>query len=291
MQNERAHVAFRLNKVGVTGVVKPVQVRRPDREVTLTTTFDVFVDLPPTQKGSHLSRNLEAINEVVDRSVRDPVGSLEDLTETIARSLLKRHDYATTSEVWAGADYFLERTSPWGRTSLEPYRLVARANARRGEREVERSIGVEVVGMTACPCAMETLRDEFAKAHPEVARWPDGIPIITHNQRNRTTLILQEPPGHEVEADDLIDIVEESMSAPTYGLLKRPDEGRLVEMAHRNPKFVEDVVRDVLDRLLKRYPKMPHATWVRVKSDSEESIHKHNAFAERSTTFGELRKL
>ena len=291
MQNERAHVAFRLNKVGVTGVVKPVQVRRPDRQVTLTTTFDVFVDLPPTQKGSHLSRNLEAINEVVDRSVRDPVGSLEDLTETIARSLLKRHDYATTSEVWAGADYFLERTSPWGRTSLEPYRLVARANARRGEREVERSIGVEVVGMTACPCAMETLRDEFAKAHPEVARWPDGIPIITHNQRNRTTLILQEPPGHEVEADDLIDIVEESMSAPTYGLLKRPDEGRLVEMAHRNPKFVEDVVRDVLDRLLKRYPKMPDATWVRVKSDAEESIHKHNAFAERSTTFGELRKL
>jgi GTP cyclohydrolase-4 len=291
VQNERAHLAFRLNKVGVTGVVKPVQVRRPSRQVTLTTTFDVFVDLPPTQKGSHLSRNLEAINEVVDRSVRDPVGSLEDLTETIARSLLKRHDYATTSEVWAGADYFLERTSPWGRTSLEPYRLVARANARRGEREVERSIGVEVVGMTACPCAMETLRDELAKAHPEVARWPDGIPIITHNQRNRTTLILQEPPGHEVEADDLIDVVEESMSAPTYGLLKRPDEGRLVEMAHRNPKFVEDVVRDVLDRLLKRYPKMPDATWVRVKSEAEESIHKHNAFAERSTTFGELRKL
>ncbi|HLQ41474.1 MAG TPA: GTP cyclohydrolase, FolE2/MptA family, partial [Thermoplasmata archaeon] len=87
------------------------------------------------------------------------------------------------------------------------------------------------------------------------------------------------------------DIVEESLSAPTYGLLKRPDEGRLVEMAHRNPKFVEDVVRDVLDRLLKRYPKMPDTTWVRVKSEAEESIHKHNALAERSTTFGELRAL
>src|SRR5204863_11779 len=135
----------------VTGVVKPVQVRRPNRAVTLTTSLDVFVDLPPDQKGSHLSRNLEAINEVVDRSVREPVESLEELVDTIARSLLKRHDYATTSEVWATADYFLERTSPWGRTSLEPYRLVARANARRGEREVERSIGVEVVGMTACP--------------------------------------------------------------------------------------------------------------------------------------------
>lgn len=291
MQGEKAANAFRLNKVGVTGVLKPVQVRRPSREVTLTTTMDVFVDLPPDQKGSHLSRNLEAINEVVDRSVRDPVGSLEELTETIARSLLKRHDYATTSEVWATADYFLERTSPWGRTSLESYRLVARANARRGSREVERSIGVEVVGMTACPCAMETVREDLLKEHPEVADWPDGVPIITHNQRNRTTVILQEAPGHDVEADDLIDLVEDSLSAPTYGLLKRPDEGRLVEMAHRNPKFVEDVVRDVLDRLLKRYPKMPDGTWVRVKSEAEESIHKHNAFAERSTTFGELRQV
>lgn len=291
MQGERAANAYRLNKVGVTGVVKPVQVRRPSREVTLTTTMDVFVDLPPDQKGSHLSRNLEAINEVVDRSVRDPVGSLEELTETIARSLLKRHDYATTSEVWATADYFLERTSPWGRTSLESYRLVARANAHRGSRDVERSIGVEVVGMTACPCAMETVREDLLKEHPEVAGWPDGVPIITHNQRNRTTVILQEAPGHDVEADDLIDLVEDSLSAPTFGLLKRPDEGRLVEMAHRNPKFVEDVVRGVLDRLLKRYPKMPDGTWVRVKSEAEESIHKHNAFAERSTTFGELRKL
>jgi GTP cyclohydrolase-4 len=280
-----------LNKVGVVGVVKPVQVRRPNRSVTLTTKLDVFVDLPPNQKGSHLSRNLEAINEVVDSSVRDPVGSLEELVDVIARSLLKRHDYATTSEVWATSDYFLERTSPWGRTSLEPYRLVARANARRGAAEVELSIGVEVLGMTACPCAMETVRDDILKAHPEIAKWPEGIPIITHNQRNRTTVILQEPAGHDVEADDLIDVVEESLSAPTYGLLKRPDEGRLVELAHRNPKFVEDVVRDVLERLLKRYPKMPDRAWVRVKSEAEESIHKHNAFAERSTTFGELRSL
>ena len=291
MQGEKVASSFRLNKVGVTGVLKPVQVRRPNREVTLTTAMDVYVDLPPNQKGSHLSRNLEAINEVVDRSVRAPVSSLEELTETIARSLLKRHDYATTSEVWATADYFLERTSPWGRTSLEPYRLVARANAHRGSREVERSIGVEVVGMTACPCAMETVREDLLKEHPEVAKWPDGVPIITHNQRNRTTVVLQEPPGHDVEADDLIDLVEESLSAPTFGLLKRPDEARLVEMAHRNPKFVEDVVRDVLDRLLRRYPKMPDATWVRVKSEAEESIHKHNALAERSTTFGELRAM
>jgi len=274
----------------VTGVVKPVQVHRPGRTLTLTTRLDVYVDLPANQKGSHLSRNLEIINELVDRSVREPVESLEALVETIAVLLLKRHDYATTSEVWAEADYFLERTSPGGQTSLEPYRLVARADARRGAAHVDRSIGVEVLGMTACPCAMEMVRERLAEAHPEVRDLPESVPVITHNQRNRTTLILQEPPGHEVEADELIQIVEDSMSAPTYELLKRPDEGRLVERAHRNPKFVEDVVRDVLDRLLRRYPRMPDSTWVRVKSESEESIHKHNAFAERSTTFGELRE-
>jgi GTP cyclohydrolase-4 len=273
----------------VTGVVKPVVVRRPNRSLTLTTTIDVFVDLPATQKGAHLSRNLEIIDELVDRSVREPVGSLEELTDTVAKALLKRHDYASTSEVWARADYFLERTSPWGHTSLEPYRLVSRSNARRHPASVERSIGVEVVGMTACPCAMEMVREGILQEHPEMKAWPEGVPVITHNQRNRTTLILQEPPGHDVEADELIEIVEASMSAPTFELLKRPDESRLVEMAHRNPKFVEDVVRDVLDRLAKRYPDMPDAAWVRVKSEAEESIHKHNALAERATTFGELR--
>src|SRR5206468_5716744 len=122
----------------------------------------------------------------------DPVASLEELTDTIAVSLLKRHDYATTSEVWASAAYFLERTSPSGRTSLEPYRLVARANARRGEREVERSIGVEVVGMTACRSEMETVSDDILKEHPELARWLNGLLIITHNQWNITMVILQE---------------------------------------------------------------------------------------------------
>ena len=281
--------SFHLNKVGVTDVVKPVEVRRPGRRLTLTTSIDVYVDLPATQKGSHLSRNLEVINELVDRSVREPVGSLEALAETIARSLLKKHEYATTSEVWVRADYFLERTSPWGRTSLEPYRLVARANASRSRAAVERSIGVEVVGMTACPCAMEMVRESLAQEYPILRELPADAPVLTHNQRNRTTLIVEEPEDHDIEADDLIDIVEASLSAPTYGLLKRPEEGKLVELAHRNPKFVEDVVRDVIDRLLKRYPTMPDAAWVRIKSEAEESIHKHNAFAERSTTFGELR--
>src|SRR3989442_5966457 len=172
VQSERVANGFRLNKVGVSDVVKTVEVRRPNRSVTLTTALDVFVDLPQDQKGSHLSRNLEAINEVVDRSVREPVGSLEELTEVIALLLLKRHDYATTSEVWATAEYFLERTSPWGRTSLEPYRLVARTNTPPWEPVAGRSVGLEVIGMNACPLALRTGADDVMKEHPELTRWP-----------------------------------------------------------------------------------------------------------------------
>ena len=290
VQNERPANSFRLTKVGVRGVAKPVQVRRPGRTVTLPTMFDVFVDVPASQRGSHLSRHLEVIGEIVDDSVRRPVPSLEDLCHTIATALLDRHEYASTSEVWARADYFLERTSPWGRRSLEPYRLVAKATAKRGRSvTVHKAIGVEVVGMTACPCAMETIRSELEQRSPDIRKLPQDFPIITHNQRNRTALMLDEPEGFDLEADDLVEIVEDSLSSPTYELLKRPEEARLVEAAHRKPRFVEDVVREVLARILKRYAKLPNSVIVSVKSESEESIHKHNAFAERTTTLGELR--
>ena len=88
----------------------------------------------------------------------------------------------------------------------------------------------------------------------------------------------------------MIDIAEKSFSSPTFGILKRKEEGEIVFNAHKNPKFVEDVVRDILGAILKKYKKLPDDVLVVVKSESEESIHKHNAFAERITTLGELRK-
>ena len=116
-----------------------------------------------------------------------------------------------------------------------------------------------------------------------------NLPFISHNQRNITTLMVEVPEREKVEADELIKIVEGSLSSPTYGILKRSDEARVVLQAHKNPKFVEDVVRDILGKLLEKYPKLDDAVQVTVRSESEESIHKHNAFAERVTTMGELR--
>jgi GTP cyclohydrolase-4 len=252
--------------------------------------MDVFVDLPATQKGSHMSRHVEVINEIIDKSVRKPVESLESLCDEIAGILLEKHEYANYSEVNLSSDYFLEKKLPSGLKSLENYKLLARAKAQRGREISKKMIGVEVIGMNACPCAMETIREVLIDKHPVYKKDLVDIPMITHNQRNVTSLMIEVPSNFLIEADDLIMIVEESMSSPTYEILKRADEGKVVYNAHEKPRFVEDVVREILTRILKNYPELPDDVCVTVRSESEESIHKHNAFAERVTSLGELRK-
>jgi len=283
VQNETMKESFKLTRVGVKDVRKPVAVKRPDKLVTLVVKFDLFVDLPATQKGSHMSRNLEVLSRVIDDSVREPVNGLEDLGSKICKELLARHDYATCSEVLMSADYFLERGGENGATSLERYGLTASALSERGGM-TKKCIGVEVIGMTACPCAMEAVRAMQGNENPK-----EGT-SITHNQRNITRLSLEVPEHHVLEADELIDIVEGSLSSPTHEILKRADEARIVINAHANPKFVEDVVRDVLRKVLARYTDLPDDVRVRVDSESFESIHKHNAYAERDTTMGEIRQ-
>jgi GTP cyclohydrolase-4 len=285
VQSRKLTNGFMLSRVGVKGVKKPVQVNRGDRTVTLICTIDVFVDLPSDQKGSHLSRNLEVISDVVDQCLSEPVSGLEDLAATISVDLLKRHEYATYSEAVITAEYFLERTVPSGRKTMESYKLMACAVDRQGNG-LKKMIGVEIIGMTACPCAMETVRD-LQKGN--LRNRDEFIPNITHNQRNVTTILMEVPENRTVEANDLIDIAERSFSSPTFEILKRAEEAQVVILAHENPKFVEDVVRANLTKILEKYHDLPDDTTVTVRSESQESIHKHNAFAERVTTLGELK--
>jgi GTP cyclohydrolase-4 len=275
---------FKLTRVGVTDVKKLVHIKRPGKKtaIPLVVKMDLFVDLPGFQKGSHMSRNLELVSEIIDANLQKPVPDLETFCSQTAKMLLQKHDYATFSEVKAEADYFLERTYPSGNKGLEPYKLVAEARAKNNG-EIKKLIGVRVIGMTTCPCAREVIKT--------IGEYKDGDVPPTHNQRNITTLMIEVPgEDHTVDANDLIDIAEQSFSSPTFSILKRREEGQLVYDAHNNPKFVEDVVRDILSHILKKYKQLPDDVMVIVRSESEESIHKHNAFAERVTTLGELRK-
>lgn len=277
---------FRLSRVGVRGVRKPVTVHRPGQPPNgVVAEFDLFVDLPPGQKGTHMSRNLEALADVLDEEI---VGrespALENLCRRLVVRLLERHEYAQDADVRAQADYFLTRTNPGGRPTVERYRLLAEAYGVR-DGPVRRRVGVQVIGMSACPCAMETARHKFAAAGTPAV---DALPFITHNQRNVVTLLLDVPEGQDAEAADLVEVCEQALSAPTFELLKRGDEGDLVIRAHGRPRFVEDVVREALHLVRARYAGFGPDTEVFVASEAEESIHKHNAYAERRVRLGDL---
>jgi len=289
-----AHGRLRLRSVGLSGIRKPLVVQRPDRQNTLAVTFRVAVDLPSDRKGSDLSRNAEILSEIVDATVTRPVESLESACSTIARELLVRHQYATEAWVEASAEYFLRRGVSEEKRSFEDYTLLAEARAVRepdNQVRLRRAVGAEAVGMTACPCAMETCREKLLKEYPLLADPQfESLPMISHNQRNRTTLVFEFEGPAEVEVDRIIDTIEAAQSSPTYAILKRGDEGQVVLHAHRHPKFVEDVLRDLLASLPERFPGLPDDTTVRAGTVSEESIHKYNVEASHRLTLGELRR-
>jgi len=282
-----------LRSVGISGIRKPLTVQRREGTHTLTVEFHVAVDLPSERKGSDLSRNAEILAEVVDETVTRPVEGLESACSTIARELLVRHPYANEASVEASAEYFLRKGISDAKRSFEDYTLVADARASRGPDGsvvLSRAVGAEAVGMTACPCAMETCRDQLTAEFPLLgdATMKD-LPMISHNQRNRTRLVFELSGASDVEADDLIAAIEAAQSSPTYAILKRGDEAQVVINAHRHPKFVEDVLRDLLASLPSRFPGVSDDTVVRATTVSEESIHKFNVEASHQVTLGELR--
>jgi GTP cyclohydrolase-4 len=178
--------------------------------------------------------------------------------------------------------------------------IFAEAIAMREDVEnivVKKLIGAEVVGMTACPCAQEIMRDNARKElesigveDQKIATFLHRVPMATHNQRGRGIISIEVEGSKFVSLDAIIEIIERSMSSSVFELLKRSDEAMVVQRAHNNPKFVEDCVRTMAKNVVKEFPLLPDEAIVIIKQINEESIHRHNAFAERVATLGELRE-
>jgi GTP cyclohydrolase-4 len=148
--------------------------------------------------------------------------------------------------------------------------------------------------MNACPCAQGLIRGSAAErlleagfGDEDVKRILELVPLATHNQRGRGTLYVG--TAADVNAEQLVEIVERSMSSPVYELLKRPDELFVVEHAHLQPRFVEDSVRIALKETLERYPELSEEDFVFSRQVNLETIHNHDVLAERYGTVGELR--
>ncbi|ADL56272.1 GTP cyclohydrolase FolE2 [Gallionella capsiferriformans] len=248
------HIA--INRVGIKGIRHPVKVQDKSVGVQHTiATFNMYVHLPHNFKGTHMSRFVEILNRH-EREIS--VESYESILREMVVLLEAESGYIEMS-----FPYFVNKTAPVsGVQSLLDYDVTLIGEMKDGKASVTMKVLVPVTSL--CPCSKK-ISDRGA-----------------HNQRSHVTITLR--TNSFVWIEDVVRIAEEQASCELYGLLKRPDEKYVTERAYDNPKFVEDMVRDVAavlnaDARIDAYV---------VESENFESIHNHSAYAliERDKTNG-----
>jgi GTP cyclohydrolase-4 len=303
VQASRPSTEVSLTRVGVRGIEKVIRVGghraiagdgadRPGNYFFAE--LECFVDLNPRQAGVHMSRFEEVVGEAIDGVVLGEALRAEELAAHIA-SRIRKQQQGLRAEVTIAARYpETVRTPASELPTQEIYTLLGTAVV--SERGTRTLTGVEAQGMTACPCAQEMVsarsRERLAAdgfTDDEIER-VFAVPVATHNQRGIGSLRigLAEDIELDVDARDLLHIVEQSMSSEIYELMKRSDEVEVVEKAHRNPRFVEDCVREMIRRVTDAYPKLRDGGFIVARQENLETIHRHSVIAERSGLVSEI---
>jgi len=295
VQASSPDVSVGLNRVGVTGVEKLVKVgRSEDRPIVLMAEFEVFVDLPSWRKGADMSRNMEVVDETLEDAVAEEVYRVEDVCGEAAERLLEKHEYTTKAEVRMEAEYVTrERTPESDRPTQSTADIIASATVT--EEGTTEEIGARVTGMTVCPCsqgmstsrARETLRG-LDVDDETIDQFLEAVPQPGHSQRGHATLTIESEGAPEANLDDIIEVARDSMSARIYNLAKRPDEDHMTFESHKDAKFVEDCVRSMAEGVVREFPDLPDNAIVTMKQSNDESIHQHNAHAERVAGVADL---
>ncbi|MEJ7654325.1 MAG: GTP cyclohydrolase MptA [Chloroflexia bacterium] len=292
VQSEAPEVAVRLGRVGVEKVRKTIRLGKGARARFLQAELTLSADIGAEQKGLHMSRFSHSLDDVLEEAVREETPDVESLAARIAERVVASQG-ADRGEVHIRAPFSIRRYAPIsGLPTEETYTLLGSAVCKHGG--LRRMVGIEAEGMTACPCAQDMIlqhsREQLAEAGfgpDEIERVLAAVPTAAHNQRSRATLLVGTHAA--VRAEDLVEIAESSMSSENYGLLKRSDEFFVVHKAHRRPRFVEDVAREMLRSAVNNFTELPDDDFVLARVVSFESIHKHDAVAEGFGTLGELR--
>ena len=236
-----------IDKVGIKAIRHPVRVADQSGGVQHTiATFNMYVGLPHNFKGTHMSRFVEILN-APEREIS--VGSFESMLRDMVRRL-----EAESGHIEMTFPYFIEKSAPVsGVKSLMDYEITFTGEINRGEYAFTMKVVVPVTSL--CPCS-KGISDYGA-----------------HNQRSHVTVAAR--TNTHVWIEELVRMAEEEASCELYGLLKRPDEKYVTERAYDNPKFVEDIVRDVATKLNND----PRIDAYVVESENFESIHNHSAYA------------
>ncbi len=239
-----------INKVGIKGIRHPVKVKdRTGGEQHTIANFNMYVYLPHNFKGTHMSRFVEILNH---RQTEITVETFKEMLPEMAERL-----NSESGDIEMTFPYFVNKSAPVsGVKSLLDYDVTFIGKSCGEKTTMTLKVVVPVTSL--CPCSKKI--SEYG----------------AHNQRSHVTVTAKIAPGkHFVWIEDIIDLVESTASCQLYGLLKRPDEKYVTEKAYDNPKFVEDMVRDVahllnIDARIEAYI---------VESENFESIHNHSAYA------------
>ncbi len=236
-----------INKVGIKEILHPVRVRdRSDGEQHTIASFNMYVNLPHNFKGTHMSRFVEILNH------HEKEISVHSFKEMLSEMTVRLE--AQAGHIEMTFPYFINKAAPVsGVKSLMDYRVTFIGEIHNGKPCMNVKVVVPVTSL--CPCS-KSISDFGA-----------------HNQRSHVTLNVRIKQFIWIE--ELIEMVEQEASCELYGLLKRPDEKHVTERAYRNPKFVEDMVRDVAVHLRAD----ERIEGFVVESENFESIHNHSAYA------------
>ena len=248
IQNQPDYRMIPIQRVGVTGVKWLIYVsRRDDGQMQLPATIDLFVDLPHNYRGTHMSRFLEILSDF------SGIHRQKDIADLLIK--LKHRLNATSAEVRIRLEYPIIKKAPLsGKEGFVLHQAHIIGITDNGKTRI--FTGVSVTVQSVCPCSKAISRHG------------------AHNQRAKINLTVESK--ERIWFEELIEICEKSGSQQVFPILKRIDEKHVTETAYENPKFVEDIARDVATRLMSD----SRIKWFRVKVVSEESIHPYNAMAQ-----------
>lgn len=237
-----------IDRVGVKDVTYPVRLRMKDGgEQTTVAKINMYVSLPHTKKGTHMSRFLDVLNEETSKPVTPE--RIPAITRAIKERLEAEHAHFECEFT-----YFIKKLAPvTGRAGLMDYRVRFECTSNAKDDFI---MGVTAPATSLCPCSKEI--SEYG----------------AHNQRCHIEARVRFDGMLWIE--DLVKMLEGSASTEVFAVLKRPDEKWVTERAFENPKFVEDIVRDLAVTLNAE----KRITWYQINSENFESIHNHNAYAQ-----------
>jgi GTP cyclohydrolase IB len=252
VQGSTDHRNLPIDQVGVRGVRYPVLIAREGGGVAASVgEFSLSVALPADQKGTHMSRFVELLEQMNQQGVPLTVQSMLQMLDSMLNRLA-----AQEGLIEASMPFFIMKTAPVsGVQSMMDYKLRWLARCDQGVKQIWCQVKVPVKSL--CPCSKEI--SEYG----------------AHNQRSEVTVDVELDATTPMTVENLIRTIEAQASCELWGLLKRPDEKYVTERAYDNPKFVEDLVRDVAVSV----KALPGVKRFVIEAENFESIHNHSAWA------------